>query len=45
MTVMRGLLVGLGVMLFAALSWLAIEIRRRRVLSVVIHNTLVAKED
>lgn len=45
LTVMRGLLVGLGVMLFAALSWLAIEIRRRRVLSVVIHNTLVAKED
>ena len=45
LAVMRGLLVGLSVLLLAALSWLAIEIRRRRVLSAVIHNTLEEKED
>ncbi|MCH8808052.1 MAG: hypothetical protein IH986_18450, partial [Planctomycetes bacterium] len=38
LSVMRGLLVGFSVLLLAALSWLAIEIRRRRVLSAVIHN-------
>ena len=38
--VMRGLLLGITAVLLATLVWLAVEIRRRRVLSAVIHDTL-----
>ena len=45
LSVMRGLLVGIAALLVATMAWLAVEIRRRRVLSAVVHNTLEPKGD
>lgn len=42
---LRNLLVGLSLVLLATMIWLAIEIRRRRILSAVIHNTLEMQGD
>ena len=45
LSVMRGLLVGIAALLVATMAWLAVEIRRRRVLSAVLHDTLEPKGD
>lgn len=42
---LHSLLVGLSFVVLATMIWLAIEIRRRRVLSAVIHNTLEMQGD
>lgn len=42
---LRNLIVGLSLVLLATMIWLAIEIRRRRILSAVIHNTLEMQGD
>ena len=42
---LHSLLVGLSLVLLATMIWLAIEIRRRRILSAVIHNTLEIQGD
>ena len=42
---LHSLLVGLSFFVLATMIWLAIEIRRRRILSAVIHNTLEMQGD